>query len=154
MSGTKADACNAAVRTYLTQEGKRWDRERHGDTADKWTFVRGCAEGYDHCIYCGSLLDGGRQLDHIIPVNAKYGGLHCLGNVLFACKSCNSAKGGSLLVCDGGSFDPLRDVDLVEEDLTRLRQTYLPDNFREIFDAQALIAQKVYQEVRDVLDRY
>ena len=41
------------------------------------------------CAYCQ--VNGGETTDHIIPV--AYGGSHTLGNLIPACRSCNSSKG-------------------------------------------------------------
>lgn len=40
------------------------------------------------CFYCGAF--GKQTLDHVIPVSR--GGAHSIGNLVTACKSCNSSK--------------------------------------------------------------
>lgn len=46
------------------------------------------------CAYCGS--SGSLTMDHIVPI--ARGGWHSIGNVLPACKSCNSSKCDALLI--------------------------------------------------------
>ena len=47
------------------------------------------------CAYCGS-RSGRLSMDHVIPLSR--GGRHTIGNLLPACRSCNSSKGDSLLI--------------------------------------------------------
>jgi len=47
------------------------------------------------CAYCGS-LDQALARDHIIPLHL--GGRRSIGNIMPACRSCNSSKGSRLLV--------------------------------------------------------
>lgn len=53
---------------------------------------------YRHrCAYCGSRGGGvALQLEHVVPLSR--GGRHALGNVVPACRPCNSSKGDRLLV--------------------------------------------------------
>lgn len=46
------------------------------------------------CAYCGASED--ITLDHVIPL--KRGGTHGIGNIVAACRTCNSSKGAKLLV--------------------------------------------------------
>lgn len=43
------------------------------------------------CVYCG---DAGYQIDHVVPVSR--GGPTFSGNLVLACRKCNSTKGGRL----------------------------------------------------------
>lgn len=45
------------------------------------------------CFYCGS--NQNLTIDHIIPV--ARGGRHSIGNILVACKTCNSQKGSKTI---------------------------------------------------------
>lgn len=44
------------------------------------------------CVYCGKKADK-LSKDHAIPVNEQHLGLHRIGNVVPACRKCNSDKG-------------------------------------------------------------
>lgn len=46
------------------------------------------------CFYCGS--NEKIEADHIIPISR--GGIHSVGNLISACKSCNGSKHNKLLV--------------------------------------------------------
>ena len=47
------------------------------------------------CYYCNTALNkGNTHLDHYIPISK--GGAHSVGNVVFACCSCNLAKGAKV----------------------------------------------------------
>ena len=49
------------------------------------------------CFYCGGHhRDSPLTIDHIIPIHQ--GGRHAIGNLIPACRSCNSSKHASLLV--------------------------------------------------------
>jgi 5-methylcytosine-specific restriction endonuclease McrA len=49
---------------------------------------------YRGCAYCGAITIN-VELDHVVPLSK--GGRHAIGNVLPACKSCNSRKNSRLL---------------------------------------------------------
>jgi len=46
------------------------------------------------CFYCGSKER--LTLDHIVPISR--GGVHSIGNLVTACKSCNSKKGDRFIM--------------------------------------------------------
>ena len=43
----------------------------------------------DKCLYCGGAFE---DIEHFIPLSK--GGMHCWNNLVPACKSCNTSKGG------------------------------------------------------------
>lgn len=64
------------------------------------TALKELKEKQNHsCAYCKSDLDYSSpnqvHLDHVIPLSK--GGTHTIENVVWSCRSCNSAKGNNLL---------------------------------------------------------
>ena len=64
-------------------------------TAAQWVEMQ---SAYDHrCVYCSKRAKGHLTQDHITPLSK--GGNHTRGNIVPACRSCNSRKGaGAVLV--------------------------------------------------------
>ena len=61
-----------------------------GDVDVAWLHALRIAQD-DRCISCEVELNGGGELDHLIPL--ARGGLHARCNVAFMCRPCNRAKG-------------------------------------------------------------
>lgn len=57
-------------------------------------WERLCRRYGNRCAYCGSMAT--LEQDHIVPI--VRGGRHAIGNLLPACRSCNSSKGSKLLI--------------------------------------------------------
>lgn len=57
----------------------------------EWTDI--CRRYDQRCAYCGERKR--LEQDHVVPLSK--GGTHTAGNVVPACKSCNSAKGNRLI---------------------------------------------------------
>lgn len=55
------------------------------------------------CQYCFRVIGGKPTIDHVLPLHR--GGAHKLGNLVAACKSCNSSKGVKLLSEWGGRLE-------------------------------------------------
>jgi 5-methylcytosine-specific restriction endonuclease McrA len=85
-----------------------WQRANRWSDRKKWTKQNaaraGAADSYSHadvdqiralladrCAYCGKPLNGGGEIDHMIPLDR--GGSHSPSNVTLACMPCNRAKG-------------------------------------------------------------
>lgn len=70
-------------------------RRKHMDAARVYrvpkTYI--CRLRQQHCFYCGKT---GGTADHVVPISR--GGKHAEGNLVPACRSCNSSKGNLLLV--------------------------------------------------------
>jgi hypothetical protein len=76
------DAQNAFIRFILSRLGNESFDERD------WQKTKAYFD--NHCAYCN---DGAAdQMDHGVPINRSKLGEHRLGNVIPACKSCNTAK--------------------------------------------------------------
>lgn len=61
-------------------------------------WLRLVARHDGRCAYCGDRTE--LQKDHVVPISR--GGRHAIGNILPACRPCNSSKGNRLLVEWGG----------------------------------------------------
>ena len=95
-------------RAVADTSAKRRARKRANDcrTVTKRDWTRLCARYGDRCAYCASVKS--LTQDHIIPI--VRGGRHAIGNLLPACRSCNSRKRHRLLIesVRGGSSHRLR----------------------------------------------
>ena len=72
---------------------RRWDARKRGATgngitAAEWEAIKSLYN--QQCTYCGS-SDRSLTQDHIVPLSS--GGSDEPGNIVAACKSCNSSKG-------------------------------------------------------------
>lgn len=85
----------------LNSQGKRRERiYSSNDGTITREALKALKEKQNHkCYYCNCILDYTtlRQvhLDHVIPLSK--GGTHTIGNVVWACCSCNSSKSNKLL---------------------------------------------------------
>ena len=93
----KAELVADQARDGCSRPGAR-DRERARERreecdADTWTVLKAYVIRRDGatCRYCGSFR-GPMHVDHVVPL--CQGGRSFVGNLVCACHSCNSAKGG------------------------------------------------------------
>lgn len=93
---TRQDASNAAVRAALTLLGERRDAAilglAPGDLRGKKIRAALIDEFENRCAYCEKKLGESFDVDHLVPMNRSALGLHMYGNLVPACKPCNSAK--------------------------------------------------------------
>jgi hypothetical protein len=93
---TRQDASNAAVRAALTLLGERRDAAvlglAPGDLRGKKIRTALIDEFENRCAYCENRLGESFDVDHLVPMNRRALGLHMYGNLVPACKPCNSAK--------------------------------------------------------------
>jgi hypothetical protein len=131
------DGQNAFIRFILSRLGEESFDERDWQET-KAFFGNGCA-------YC----DGGaaEQMDHGIPINRSKLGEHRLGNVIPACKKCNTEKH------QRDYREHLRDhrerIDRIETYMANRGYTPLGDN-----DQVKAILEQAHKEVGALADRY
>jgi len=93
---TRQDASNAAVRAALTLLGERRDAAvlglAPGDLRGKKLRAALSGEFNNLCAYCEKKLGESFDVDHLVPMNRSALGLHMYGNLVPACKPCNSSK--------------------------------------------------------------
>src|SRR5579871_2543536 len=89
----KSDVANKIVSMFLHELSRRvsreWDMRVDGDTYE--VVVRASFE--NKCPYClRDLLGNDAVIEHLDGMNRFRSGLHVPGNVLVACRKCNSEK--------------------------------------------------------------
>jgi len=89
----KSDVANKLISMFLHELSRRvshnWTIKVDGEQYE--TIVRRCFN--NHCPYCSRDLTGlGSVIEHLDGMNRYRAGLHVPGNVLVACKQCNSDK--------------------------------------------------------------
>jgi hypothetical protein len=95
MGRTKSDISNSAIRIFLQNVGKFYDKARGYDPfvpkKQQKVELLSCFE--NKCCYCDTSIDfESISQDHLIPMNKTSLGLHCWGNVVPCCKDCNNEK--------------------------------------------------------------
>lgn len=95
MARSKSDISNSAIRIFLQDVGKFYDKARgYEPFGPKQAQRDELLDFFDHqCCFCGLGIDrSSLSQDHLIPMNKKDLGLHAWGNVVPCCKGCNSEK--------------------------------------------------------------
>lgn len=82
---------NNPAKHRLYQANRRF-RQQQGPGVSERDWLRLVRRYGGRCAYCGALCDP--HMDHVIPL--KRGGRHSIGNVLPACRSCNTSKNARL----------------------------------------------------------
>lgn len=93
------DLSNTGVRVFLFHAGVKYDEElgnpvlksRKGVDAHKKIALLFQSNS---CFYCNKKFSDNLkpERDHIIPMKKETGGMHCWGNILYCCRSCNVEK--------------------------------------------------------------
>lgn len=137
------NAQNLFVRTLLSNLGEE------SFTKNDWERV--VEEFGKRCAYCQTTFDQlGKAkslvMDHAVPINRELLGEHRLGNLVPACHSCNSGKGGK----DYRDFCSDDDaIARIEAHMTRYNYTPIDDN-----EQIKLFVQTAHKEVRELSQRY
>lgn len=95
MARSKSDISNSAVRIFLQDVGRFYDRERGFAPFSPTLKQKNNLLEYfnDRCCYCGVSIDRKTlSQDHLIPMNKTHLGLHAWGNVTPCCGPCNNEK--------------------------------------------------------------
>jgi len=94
---SRSDIANTAVRIFLQEMGKEYDRERGLEPFAKKHLKGEVLEFFEsRCCYCDAELTAARVCgDHLVPMNKKDLGLDAWGNVVPACNACNATKHAS-----------------------------------------------------------
>lgn len=81
-----------AAQLAAQQRHGREAPRRLGISAQEWRELRFQVFARDHgfCQYCGDDTGPAPQCDHVVPLSR--GGETVIGNLVTACKSCNSSK--------------------------------------------------------------
>ncbi len=95
MGRTKSDISNSAIRIFLQDVGKFYDKARGYDPFGPKKFQKEELLKYfnSQCCFCGCQINNKTlSQDHLIPMNKASLGLHAWGNVVPCCKDCNIEK--------------------------------------------------------------
>jgi 5-methylcytosine-specific restriction endonuclease McrA len=131
------NAQNAFIRHLLSSVG---DEQFN---ADQWKEV---LSDFGHqCAYCGA--EGDLAMEHIIPINRTALGEHRLGNLVPACRSCNTTKADQ----DYRAFlaQETDRVAAIEAHMMKHDYTPIGENRR-----LRQIIEMAHQDVRQLADRY
>src|SRR4051794_13891431 len=96
MPKARADIANTAVRIFLQEMGREYDKERDFEPFKKKHLREEVLRFFDgRCCYCGADLPASSAHgDHLVPTNRTDLGLDAWGNIVPACGPCNSTKHG------------------------------------------------------------
>ena len=95
MARSKSNISNSAIRIFLQDVGKFYDRERGFEPFSPNVGQKDqLLEFFGHrCCFCRTEIDrSSLSQDHLIPMNKAHLGLHAWGNVVPCCRSCNKEK--------------------------------------------------------------
>ena len=92
-SRAKSDVANKLISMLLHEMSRRVVASL-GASANDASYAKQVAATFgDACAYCGRVLEADRAaVEHLEGMNRFRVGLHIPGNVVVACKRCNSSK--------------------------------------------------------------
>ncbi len=95
MARSQSNISNSAIRIFLQEVGKFYDKERGFDPFGPKKHQKDELLSFFNfeCCFCGVQIDQ-RTLsqDHLVPMNKARLGLHAWRNVVPCCKDCNNEK--------------------------------------------------------------
>ena len=136
------NAQNLVIRTILSNLGDESFSEKD------WEETKEYFEG--KCVYCGA-SDREIVRDHAIPISRYKLGEHRLGNIVPACKNCNSKKGEQDYIefC-GEDVIALEKINKYMES-----RNYFPlTSEKEKSDSIRIVLHKAHEEIRVVAEKY
>jgi hypothetical protein len=95
MARSKSDISNHTIRIFLQMVGKYYDEKRgYKPFSKSGKNIRSLLKYFDNkcCFCCQSITEETVSLDHLIPTNKDYLGLHAWGNIVPSCAVCNDKK--------------------------------------------------------------
>lgn len=95
MPRTRSDISNSAIRIFLQNVGKFYDKARGFNPFVPNTVQKDEILAFfgNDCCYCGTKISRKSiSLDHLVPMNKACLGLHAWGNVVPCCRDCNNEK--------------------------------------------------------------
>ncbi len=94
MARSKSDIANSAIRIFLQDVGRYYDKARGFDPfGPKKAQKEDLLKIFNYECYCGEkITEKSFSQDHLIPMNKASQGLHAWGNVVPCCRSCNNEK--------------------------------------------------------------
>src|SRR5690242_21931812 len=92
-SRAKSDVANKLISMFLHEISRRAVGEIGLSVTDA-EYAQAVVNTFgDHCAYCGTVLENDRvAIEHLDGMNRFRAGLHLPGNVVVACRRCNSEK--------------------------------------------------------------
>lgn len=136
------NAQNLFIRNLLSNLGK------HSFSEKNWGETKRYFEG--KCVYCGTVSNE-VVMDHAIPINKEKLGEHRLGNLVPACKACNSKKHWQDYIefCK----DNIEAVQKIKEYMASRGYVPLTDD-EEKANSIRKILETAHKEIGDAADRY
>ena len=152
---TDSDSANTSVRAFLTKVGEyylgRTFNTGSGWGKQKWLEIK---EVFGNsCAYCG-INNVPLQIEHLEMFNKSQCGLHHPGNIMPACKNCNSSRDRNSTwsehldtICSNNGENYLIKQRLRKID-KHIEDSEYPKLTQEQFSAVKVIAESLYKNVK------